>query len=163
MKYVRQVVKSLSLSSDSPERTALAFAIGVFYGFSPLLGLHTVLGIATAFAFRLNKIAMMTGVWSNVPWIVIPYYAFCTWLGVQLLGMPEGASLPQVGLTEILSASFWEWLSSQWRLLIPAFVGSLLICTLMSIGAYVLVLGLMRRILHKRTPVPGSHPSTGEV
>lgn len=163
MKYVRQVVKSLSLSSDSPERTALAFAIGVFYGFSPLLGLHTVMGVATAFAFRLNKIAMMTGVWSNVPWIVVPYYAFCTWLGVKLLGMPEGVSLPQVGLSEMFSLAFWEWLASQWRLLIPAFVGSLLVCTILSIAAYALVLGLIRRISNQHTQGTGGQPFTGEV
>ena len=34
---------------DSPRRTASAFALGVFFGFSPLLGLHAILGVAFAF------------------------------------------------------------------------------------------------------------------
>ena len=34
----------------------MAFAVGVFFGFSPMLGLHTVLGLAVAF-FHLTRMA----------------------------------------------------------------------------------------------------------
>ena len=33
---------------DSPERTAAACALGVFFGFSPMIGLHTVFGRVTS-------------------------------------------------------------------------------------------------------------------
>ena len=48
----------------------LAYAVGVFFGFSPFLGLHTILGLVVAFAFNLNRVAVLLGVYSNLPWIL---------------------------------------------------------------------------------------------
>ena len=53
-------------------------ALGVFFGFSPILGLHTVLGLALAFVFGLNRVAVLLGVYSNLPWILPPYYTLAT-------------------------------------------------------------------------------------
>src|SRR6202007_2782000 len=75
---IRRWLDVLLHIQDSPERTAAAFALGVFFGFSPLLGLHTVLGIAFAFLFNLNRVAVLLGVYSNLPWIIGAYYAFTT-------------------------------------------------------------------------------------
>ena len=57
----------------------------MFFGFSPLLGLHTVLGLIFAFALSLNRVAVLLGVYSNLPWILVPYYTLTTWLGATLL------------------------------------------------------------------------------
>ncbi len=48
---------------DTPERTAAAFAVGVFFGFSPFLGLHTALGLACAFLLDYNRVAVLLGVY----------------------------------------------------------------------------------------------------
>src|SRR5207248_11671647 len=50
----------------TPKRTAAAFALGVFFGFSPFLGLHTLLGVAFAFLLNLNRVAVLLGVYSNL-------------------------------------------------------------------------------------------------
>ncbi|PYR27245.1 MAG: DUF2062 domain-containing protein, partial [Acidobacteria bacterium] len=55
--------------ADTPERTAAAFALGVFFGFSPFLGLHTLLALAVAFLLNLNRVAVLLGVYSNLPWV----------------------------------------------------------------------------------------------
>ncbi len=144
MKLLRELVVRLSEVPDTPERTALAFAVGVFLGFSPLLGLHTVLGVLCILLFRTNKVATMLGVWLNVPWIVVPYYGLATWVGVKVLGMPEGVSFPDIGLMDLFGREFWVWLAGQWRLLIPAFVGSLILCTLLACLAYPVALILVR-------------------
>ena len=144
MKLLRELVISLSRIPGSPERTAFAFALGVFIGFSPLLGLHTILGVLCILLFRLNKVATMLGVWSNVPWIVVPYYGLATWLGVVILGVPEGVSFPAIGLFDLFSREFWVWVAGQWRLLIPAFVGSLILSILFACLAYPLALILVR-------------------
>ena len=144
MKLLRELIVSLSRVPDTPERTAFAFALGVFLGFSPLLGLHTVLGVLCILLFRLNKVATMLGVWSNVPWIVVPYYGLATWLGVAVLGIPEGVNFPDIGLFDLFGREFWVWVASQWRLLIPAFVGSLILCTVFACLAYPLALILVR-------------------
>ncbi len=145
MNYLRRLVASLARVPDTPERIAVAFSVGVFLGFSPFLGLHTLLGITLAFLFRLNRLATLIGVWVNVPWILVPYYSFATWFGILLMGQPSGVSLPHLTVSEVLSIAFWEWLTSQWELLVPAFVGSLLLAAIFAVLAYPLARSLIRR------------------
>ena len=59
----------------------------MFFGFSPFLGLHTVLGLVVAFAFHLNRVAVLLGIYSNLPWILPAYYSLATLLGATLLGV----------------------------------------------------------------------------
>ena len=47
---LEQCAESLLHTHDTPERTALAFALGVTIGFSPLVGLHTILGLAFTYS-----------------------------------------------------------------------------------------------------------------
>lgn len=145
MNNIRKIFRALIGISDTPERTALAFAIGTFIGFSPLIGLHTILGIAVALLFRLNRVAVLVGVWTNVPWITVPFYGFATWFGVQLMGLPQGVELPTVGIRQLFSLIFWTQLLAQWQLLLPAFVGSLVLCTLFAVVAYPLALFVIKR------------------
>src|SRR4029450_13481509 len=65
---VRRWLDALLHIEDTPERTAAAFALGVFFGFSPLLGLHTVLGLVFAFALNLNPVAVLIGISPTPPW-----------------------------------------------------------------------------------------------
>src|ERR1051325_2831156 len=117
---------------DSPERTAAAFALGVFFGFSPFLGLHTVLGIAFAFLLNLNRVAVLLGVYANIPITLAPYYATATWLGSQLTGerLPGGperfkTTLRAMFELSMLEGSFWHrlWVLME-PLALPFMVGS---------------------------------------
>jgi uncharacterized protein len=83
----RRWLNQLLHTHDTPQRTALAFAVGVFFGFSPMLGLHTVLGLAVAFAFNLNRVAALLGIYSNLPWILPAYYSLATLAGALILGV----------------------------------------------------------------------------
>src|SRR3981189_1664808 len=83
---VRRWLDALLHIDDTPERTAAAFAVGVFFGFSPFLGLHTLLGIIVAFLFNLNRVAVLLGVYSNLPWFLAPYYAIATMVGAEITG-----------------------------------------------------------------------------
>ena len=33
----------------------------------------------------LNRVAVLLGVYSNLPWILVPYYTLMTWLGATIL------------------------------------------------------------------------------
>jgi len=145
VRVVQRALHALLQINDVPERIALAFALGVLIGFSPLLGLHTVLGLALAVLLRLNKVAVLIGVYMNNPWVVVPFYGFSTWMGLQLTGLPDGISLPPVGFLELFSWEFWNWLVSQWRLLIPALIGSTILCIVMAVLAYPLALFVLRK------------------
>jgi uncharacterized protein len=83
----RAWLEQLLHTHDTPQRTAAAYALGVLLGFSPFLGLHTILGLILAFALNLNRVAVLLGVYSNLPWILPPYYTLTTWLGASILGI----------------------------------------------------------------------------
>lgn len=83
----RRLLEQLLHTHDTPQRTAAAFAVGVFFGFCPLLGLHTVLGLALAFVLRLNRVAVLIGIYSNLPWILPAYYTGTTLAAAAILGV----------------------------------------------------------------------------
>ena len=146
-------LRSLLQVTESPERTALGFAVGVFLGFSPLLGLHTILGLLVAHIVGFNRMVMLAGIYSCNPWILVPYYGFATWFGIQILGVEEGHSLESLNLLEIFQAEFWQVLASEWRLLLPACVGSTILCTLLALIAYPVALHIVQKYRRlKRAP-----------
>jgi len=142
---------------DSPERTAAAFALGVFFGFSPFIGFHTLLGIAFAFLLNFNRVAVLLGVYSNLPWFVGPYYAFATmFVGARLTGhrIPPGFK-DQVALLfdqSLFSGGFWHHLVLLFRpWLVPYAVGSMIGAVVLSAIAYPLALAFVtsrRRLRH---------------
>ena len=97
---LRHWLDQLLHTHDTPERTAAAFALGVFFGFSPFLGLHTVLGLVFAFALNLNRVAVLIGVYANLPWILPAYYSLATMAGAAILRVPLKPQL----LRELTSA-----------------------------------------------------------
>jgi uncharacterized protein (DUF2062 family) len=149
MLRLRDLIKKLLHIEDTPERTALAYAIGVFLGFSPFLGFHTLVGLAIAFLFRLNRLAILLGVWTNSPWWIVPYYVFATWVGMWVMGFwMDWATLKeifQLGKVQgFMSSDFWGQVSSQSDLLLSFLIGSLILCTLLSLIAYPLSLKFIK-------------------
>jgi uncharacterized protein (DUF2062 family) len=83
-----RVARSLLQLEDSPRRTALSFAVGVWIAFFPVWGIHTLMALGLAFLFRLNRSAILLGAWINNPWTVAPLYTLGTFVGCLLLGAP---------------------------------------------------------------------------
>src|SRR6476661_8261844 len=93
----RAAFRRLLAIDDPPERTALAFSIGVFIAFSPFLGLHTLLATLIAFLFRFNKIAVYTGTFINNPFLtLVPIIIASYAIGALLLGKP--LKIPDAGI-----------------------------------------------------------------
>jgi uncharacterized protein (DUF2062 family) len=133
--------KRLVALDDTPERIALAFAVGVFLAFSPLLGLHTFLALCCGFLFGLNRVALLVGVFVNNPWTLVPIYAAGNYLGGLLIGFPD-FSLPS--LATIGRLEFWLQLFDQWRLLMPMMVGSTILSVVAAIVSYPIALLVLR-------------------
>ena len=145
---VRRWLDTLLHVDDTPERTAAAFALGVFFSFSPLLGLHTTLGLACAFLLDLNRVAMLLGVYANLPWVIAPYYAFTTMAGAAITGhrIPPGFRSQLGALFELslLHWEFWHRLGVLLRpLLVPYAVGSTLGAIVIGAVAYPLALAFV--------------------
>jgi len=142
---MKNFLKKLLHIKDTPERTALAFSVGIFLGFSPFLGLHTLGGLAIAFLFRLNRVAILLGVWSNTPWWIVPYYTIATWLGMRVMRFRIDwralQEIFQLGKDQgFISSGFWSHIASQWGLLLSFLIGSLILSVLLSLAAYPLSL-----------------------
>ena len=127
---LREVIKL----RESPHKVALAFATGVFIGMSPQVGLHTLIGFAVVWIFRLNPFATLAGVYITNPWTVVPIYTFSTWVGAQCLGIEQ--IIPQIAWSEI---TFGYLLNELKPLLMPFIFGSLLIGSVTSVITYIII------------------------
>lgn len=85
----RALLRQVLHLQESPQRTALAFALGVFIAFSPAYGLHTVMVVLCTWLFGLNFIALLAGAFVNNPWTVVPILGATYWTGALLLGRTE--------------------------------------------------------------------------
>ena len=147
---VRRWLDALLHVADTPERTAAAFALGVFFGFSPFLGFHTLFAVALAFLLNLNRVAVILGVYSNVPWTIAAYYTFTTWIGSLITRTKFPPDLRErimaVFEQSHLHYEFWRQLATILRpLLWPFVVGSLLGAVVVASIAYPLALAFVRR------------------
>jgi uncharacterized protein (DUF2062 family) len=114
-------MRQILAAKDSPRRIAASFAVGVFIGMSPFLGIHTILGLAIAWQFRLNKLVTLIGVYVTNPWTIIPIYTFGTWVGARIMGIES--VIPSVDWSQI---TFFGLLGSFRHLFLPFVVGSTL-------------------------------------
>lgn len=155
---VRRWLDHLLHTHDTPQRTAAAYAVGVFFGFSPFLGLHTVLGLVVAFTFGLNRVAVLLGVYSNLPWILPAYYSLATLLGATILGVEVPPGLRKE-LTDALSAASWGEFKSLAHALTPLLwaygLGSLIGAVALAITAYRVALAMI--IAHRHHPLLHHH------
>ncbi len=133
MKFKDRLRDLLSIK-DSPYRLAAAFAAGVFIGMSPLLGFHTILGIAAAWIFRLNRIVTITGVFVTNPWTIVPIYTFSAYIGAKCLGIKQVT--PQIDWPHITFSSFAYELKP---LLMPFVFGMLLIGFISAVVSYFII------------------------
>src|SRR5918996_4301469 len=93
----RGAFRRLLALDDPPERTALAFSIGIFIAFSPFLGLHTIMATVVAFLFRFNKIAIYSGTFINNPFLtLVPIIIASYAIGAFILGRP--LRIPEEGI-----------------------------------------------------------------
>ena len=113
---------------ESPWRTALALAVGVFLSFTPFWGFQTVLALLLATVLRLNRTVTVAGTWLNLPWFAPFVYAGAVKLGSFML--PDLSGL--AGLSAYL------------------LVGSTTLGLAAGTLTWVIAFGVMRRRRHRR-------------
>jgi len=134
---------------ETPQRTALAFAIGVFIAFSPTYGFHTLSALFCAWAFRLNFAALLLGNFINNPWTTVPILGGTMWTGFLILGMPH---TPNFSWDNLTADTLYETvLPYIW----PFAVGA---CTLSVIGALLSYPLAFILVSHYRKSHPISKP-----
>ncbi|MFN2499746.1 MAG: DUF2062 domain-containing protein [Pyrinomonadaceae bacterium] len=156
----RSTFRRLLALDDPPERTALAFSIGVFIAFSPLLGLHTILATLVAFLFRFNKIAVYAGTFINNPFLtLVPIIIASYAIGAFLLGRP--LRIPAEGLAllkdpHLLTGEYYRHLFREsWYIVWPFTIGATVLSVVCSLIAYPVTSSLLRA--RKRTRKPAAN------
>lgn len=146
---LRATIRRLLAIDEPPERTALAFSIGVFIAFSPLLGLHTIIATAIAFKFRFNKIAIYAGTFVNNPFLtMVPIILLSYAIGAFVLGTPLGLPPESAELLKtphLLTSGWWSKLFKGSGNLVLCFaIGGVMLSVVCSLAAYPLTLRFLR-------------------
>jgi uncharacterized protein (DUF2062 family) len=138
---------TLMAIADTPHSIALGSAIGIFFGFTPLYPLKTLLSIVVAWVFRCNKIAAAIAVTLHdvLIWAMPAIYLGEYQLGCWSLRWPAAhrVHFRQFGLRDYMH---WHVFSRVvWPTFWPAFVGSLFL----SVPSAIIVYFVMRLLLSR--------------
>ena len=164
--WLRRTVGQLLQLDDTPHRLALAFGLGVWLAFFPILGVHTILALLIAFVFRLNRAALLVGVYVSNPWTLAPLYMAGTVLGCEIFGV-SSAELTSVDWS-LHGRAFYRALFESLRPYVwPFVVGNTVLGVAGGIVGYV----VLREILERRraagaarsAAAAGQAPPTGGV
>jgi len=128
LESIRQQLAQVLHLQETPHRTALAFAIGVFIAFAPHYFFHIASVVFCAWAFRLNYLALFVGSFINNPWTFVPILAASLYTGLLLVGESSSTSIEWGNMTV---HNMFEILSPY---LFPFIVGA---CTLAILGALI--------------------------
>ncbi len=152
----RASFRRLLAIDDPPERTALAFSVGIFIAFSPFLGLHTILATLLAFFFRFNKIAIYSGTFVNNPFLtLVPIILGSYAVGALILGRP--LRMPSEGVEllkhpHLFSVDYYRRVFVQsWDLVKPFAIGGMALAVVCSLLAYPLTLRVLRIYRNRKT------------
>ncbi len=78
--------EKLLFYEKSPKKVAIACALGVYIAFSPFIGFHTMMLIASGWILNLNiPLLLAVGYIVNNPWSMIPVFASGYGLGYLIL------------------------------------------------------------------------------
>jgi uncharacterized protein (DUF2062 family) len=146
--FFKRCVDRLATLGDTPHRTALSFAIGIFLSFSPFLGFQILMAAAAAFTFKLSRAALIIGLCANLPWIMVPWYAATTAAGAAILRFPLTAdfSAKMARLLEnpVYRRAFWEQATDVFGPLMWSFVlGSTVGAAVLALAAYVIIVRVL--------------------
>lgn len=129
--------------ADTPHSIALGSAIGIFFGFTPLYPIKTLLSIVTAWVLRCNKVAAAIAVTLHdvlifaMPAIYLAQYRLGCW--VLLRPPSRRVRFRDLGLYDYLSLHLFS------RLIWPTLVGSLFLAIPCALFVYFLMRMLVSR------------------
>jgi uncharacterized protein (DUF2062 family) len=155
--HIRALWRRLLELRDTPHAIAGGVAIGVFYGFTPLFMLKTLLSVLTAWLARCSKLAavlavclhdVMAPLW---PLLLRIEYDIGFWLLTNPHRLPPKIVLKEVKLNSLLHwasvVNLVKWLGSYHGGL-PVLVGSLVIAIPAAIIAYFVTYAIARKRHH---------------
>lgn len=77
----------------NPREIALGFALGLFVGMSPFMGLHTAIAVPLAALLKWNKFSAAVAVWISNPLSAPVIYGMTYFVGARVLFIENGYKL----------------------------------------------------------------------
>jgi uncharacterized protein (DUF2062 family) len=91
---VRRLYERFIRIRGAPREVALGFALGVFVGMTPTVGVQTPIAIFLAALFKWSKLAAAIGVWISNPVTVPIIYGVTYVIGAKLLNLEPVINMP---------------------------------------------------------------------
>src|ERR1700730_14066397 len=148
--WLREHHMTLMTIADTPPSIALGSAIGIFFGFTPLYSLKTLLSIALAWICRCNKVAAAIAVTLHdvlifaMPAIYFAEYKIGCWALHRTVS--QRVRFAHLGYTDYLH---WHVFS---RVVWPALVGSLFLAIPSALITYFVIRVLVDRARGRPEP-----------
>lgn len=149
--WVRRKLHRLVQLHDTPHSIAGGTAVGVFVGFTPLLGVKTLLGIGLAWGLRCSPVAAAIGVALHdlllpiLPVLLRFEYAVGYWLLASPHRWPE-----QIQVAHLRHLDHWLHWSTLSGVVWPTLIGSVVIGGPLSAVAFWVTLRVVRKIQARR-------------
>ena len=87
--YWKKIYETLVTIHGEPRNVALGFALGLFIGMAPIMGLQTLLVLFLATFLKWNKLSAAIGVWITNP-LTAPFIYGMTYLtGARIMGLKK--------------------------------------------------------------------------
>ena len=86
----------------NPHEIAMGFALGLFIGMSPFMGIHMGIAIFLAAVLKYNKFAAGVAVWISNPLTAPILYSMTYYIGAKFIGLESAYLLPKLDQNIIL-------------------------------------------------------------
>lgn len=132
---------------DTPHAIAGGLALGVFFGFTPLFGLKTVIALLLAWLFRCSKLSAAIGVTFHdlllFMWPLILRWQYIIGFAVLNHHLPPKLPIKHLKIDDLLH---WKTLKLLW----PIFIGSFIMALPLALLSYVIALQIVKRYQHRQ-------------
>jgi len=94
IKWVKKLRTRFVRLKGPPREIALGFALGLYVGMSPTMGIQMAIAVGLASLFKWNMIAAATGVWISNPLTAPILYGSTYFVGKSLIGIVNHPAQP---------------------------------------------------------------------
>ena len=144
--FFRLLYEKLVLINDTPQKISLGLALGVSLGIIP--GTGPIAAVTAAFVLRLNRMAALIGSLMVNTWLSIVTLILAVKLGAMIFAINWQELyrqwlliFSQFQMRRLLESSFYE-------IILPTFVGYVIISLVCGILVYLVSILILRRIRH---------------
>ncbi|MGD8291566.1 MAG: DUF2062 domain-containing protein [Desulfobacterales bacterium] len=92
---IRRIYERLIKIRGRPREISLGFALGIFIGMTPTMGIQMPIAVFVAALFKWSKISAAFGVWITNPFTAPFIYGITYFVGAKLLGLKATLILPE--------------------------------------------------------------------